>query len=360
MCLATAIKCILESSTMTWTRRAIPAVLQLSICALTITTTTTGLAQQKAETKGGVAVNVQGDNNRISVNQNDPQVLRILKELQKRADADNSLKDQLRRKDAENDDLKRQLVQAVAAQVQTARSPQATPADKNALAALEDGNTRPTTALLAERELAAAARARRSETEAVQARREAAELARQQGAFAFGQDSRAALAAYQRAAEYEPNDTWTWNFIGDLQMRLGNSREGTNAYRKGLAIAETLAARDPANTEWQRDLSVSHDRIGNVLVAQGDRVAALAAFRKGLAIRETLAARDPANTGWQVDLAVSSAKLGSHEALPANERRQHLQRGLRLLEALAEAERLAPAQDSRPWFREQIGKLAGG
>jgi hypothetical protein len=27
--------------------------------------------------------------------------------------------------------------------------------------------------------------------------------------------------------------------------------------RKGLAIAEALAARDPANTEWQRDLSVA-------------------------------------------------------------------------------------------------------
>ena len=42
------------------------------------------------------------------------------------------------------------------------------------------------------------------------------------------------------------------------------------AYRKSLAIAETLARRDPANTEWQRDLSVSHNKIGDVLVAQGD------------------------------------------------------------------------------------------
>ena len=52
------------------------------------------------------------------------------------------------------------------------------------------------------------------------------------------------------------------------------------AYRKGLAIREALAARDPANTEWQRDLSVSHDKIGDVLVAQGDGPGALAAYRK--------------------------------------------------------------------------------
>ena len=71
---------------------------------------------------------------------------------------------------------------------------------------------------------------------------------------------------------------------------------------------------DPANTQWQRDLSVSHDRIGDVLVAQGDGPEALAAYRKGLDIREALAARDPANTEWQTDVAVSCAKLGALEA----------------------------------------------
>ncbi|MGB7989338.1 MAG: hypothetical protein WCF44_08070, partial [Candidatus Methylophosphatis roskildensis] len=81
------------------------------------------------------------------------------------------------------------------------------------------------------------------------------------------------------------------------------------AYRKGLAIRESLAARDPANTEWQRDLSVSHDRIGDVLVAQGDGPGALAAYRKGLAIAEALAVRDPANAEWQCDLIVSNVKL---------------------------------------------------
>ena len=81
------------------------------------------------------------------------------------------------------------------------------------------------------------------------------------------------------------------------------------AYRKSLAIAEALAARDPANTAWQRDLSVSHERIGNVLVAQGDGPGALAGYRKSLAIREALVARDPANTEWQRDLIVSFVKL---------------------------------------------------
>ena len=41
----------------------------------------------------------------------------------------------------------------------------------------------------------------------------------------------------------------------------------------------------------QRDLSVSHNKIGDVLVAQGDGPGALAAYRKGLAIAEALRVR---------------------------------------------------------------------
>ena len=36
-----------------------------------------------------------------------------------------------------------------------------------------------------------------------------------------------------------------------------------------LAIRERLAKSDPANAGWQRDLSVSYERIGDALVAKG-------------------------------------------------------------------------------------------
>jgi hypothetical protein len=47
-----------------------------------------------------------------------------------------------------------------------------------------------------------------------------------------------------------------------------------------------------------------------VLVAQGDGPGALVAYRKQLSIAEALAARDPANAEWQRDLIVSFVKLG--------------------------------------------------
>jgi hypothetical protein len=42
-----------------------------------------------------------------------------------------------------------------------------------------------------------------------------------------------------------------------------------------------------------------------VRVAQGDLPAALTAFEASLAIRERLTGRDPANTEWQRDLSVT-------------------------------------------------------
>jgi hypothetical protein len=44
-------------------------------------------------------------------------------------------------------------------------------------------------------------------------------------------------------------------------------------------IFERLAEADPGNAGWQRDLSVSQDRIGDVQVEQGDLAAALTSYR---------------------------------------------------------------------------------
>ena len=56
---------------------------------------------------------------------------------------------------------------------------------------------------------------------------------------------------------------------------------------------------------------MSYDRVGDVLVAQGNFPEALKTFREGLAIRERLAAADPGNAGWQRDLSVSYDRVGT-------------------------------------------------
>jgi hypothetical protein len=69
----------------------------------------------------------------------------------------------------------------------------------------------------------------------------------------------------------------------------GNLPEALKSFRDGHAIADRLAKADPGNTEWQRDLSVSYEKTGDVLVAQGNLPEALKSFRDSLAIRDRLA-----------------------------------------------------------------------
>jgi len=98
-----------------------------------------------------------------------------------------------------------------------------------------------------------------------------------------------------------------------------------------------------------------------VLVAQGDGPGALAAYRKALGIAEALAARDPANTQWQTDLAVSCAKLGSLAHVQSlGVRREHLRRGRRILAKLKKQGRLQPNQDWIEWIDSKLAQLPPG
>jgi type I restriction enzyme R subunit len=61
------------------------------------------------------------------------------------------------------------------------------------------------------------------------------------------------------------------------------------------SIRRKLAAADPGHTNWQRDLSASLDRFGDVRPAAGDRAGALAAYEESLATMRKLFALDPGN-----------------------------------------------------------------
>src|SRR5436190_1020597 len=68
-------------------------------------------------------------------------------------------------------------------------------------------------------------------------------------------------------------------------LAQGKLDDALKAYSDGLAIRERLAAADRSNTGWQRDLSVSYNKVGDVLVAQGKLDDALKAYSDGLARR---------------------------------------------------------------------------
>jgi tetratricopeptide (TPR) repeat protein len=176
-------------------------------------------------------------------------------------------------------------------------------------------------------------------------RKAAARSARDLAVLAHGTDVAKAIAYYLRATRLDPSDPATWTAYGRAALDAGRTDEGKAAfeqsaakaehdnnpnqrywailslgdvavaqgdlararqlYEMAVAIAEPIAWFNPSNADWQRDLSVSHNRIASVLQAQGNLPAALDSYRAGLAIIERLVKSDPANTGWQRDLWVS-------------------------------------------------------
>jgi tetratricopeptide (TPR) repeat protein len=123
-------------------------------------------------------------------------------------------------------------------------------------------------------------------------------------------DHEAAKATLRQLRRLDPDNVWNWIGLGDLEVTTGALDPALDAFRRGLGRAECLAKADPSNADWQRDLSVSQDRIGDVQREQGNLLAALTSYRASLAIAERLAKADPGNAGWQRDLSVSQDRIG--------------------------------------------------
>ena len=102
----------------------------------------------------------------------------------------------------------------------------------------------------------------------------------------------------------------SYNKIGGVQEAQGDLAGALKSYEADLAISDRLAKSDPGNAGWQRDLSVSYSRIGGVQQTQGDLAGALKSYSDSLAISDRLAKSDPGNAGWQYDLGISNERIG--------------------------------------------------
>ena len=84
---------------------------------------------------------------------------------------------------------------------------------------------------------------------------------------------------------------WARTGLGDIAVARGNLNAALVAYGEARSAVERLAGSDAGNADWQRDLSVSYNKVGDVLVTQGNLAEALKSYRAGLAIVERLAGR---------------------------------------------------------------------
>ncbi len=139
-------------------------------------------------------------------------------------------------------------------------------------------------ALIAER---AGARERVAKSEAA--------LWRQKGALAFLHDTSAALRAYTRATELDPDDAGGWNKLGHLQDRIGDLDAAAMSYQKVLSLG--------AETESPELLSVAIGNLGTIYQKRGALDQAEGLYRRALALYEAM--------GQGEGVAVQYSNLGA-------------------------------------------------
>ncbi|MGA2927217.1 MAG: tetratricopeptide repeat protein [Solirubrobacteraceae bacterium] len=150
-----------------------------------------------------------------------------------------------------------------------------------------------------------------------------------------------ALAAAEPGnTTYQRDVSVSYNTLGDLARASGQAVEAERLYRQSLTVREALAAAEPGNTTYQRDVSVSYDRLGDLARASGQAVEAERLYRQSLTVAEALAAAEPGNTTYQRDVSVSYNKLGdlAVESGQAAEAERLYRQSLTVREALAAAE----------------------
>lgn len=118
-------------------------------------------------------------------------------------------------------------------------------------------------------------------------------------------------------------------------MARGDADGAFDAYRYALTACNQLALTNPNAASWQHDHAVTQEKIGDVLLTQGNTGEALEAYRASLVIRERFAEANPVHVGCQRDVAVSCMKIASATERNSNsESRIWWQRAYEILSSL--------------------------
>ncbi|MBL8692615.1 MAG: tetratricopeptide repeat protein [Planctomycetes bacterium] len=144
--------------------------------------------------------------------------------------------------------------------------------------------------------------------------------------------------------------------MGDLMLALGQGDPAKAFFEKSLLIRERLARSEPDRADFQRDLSVSYDRMGDLMRALGQGDQAKAFFEKDLQIAERLARSEPDRADFQQDLALSKIRIAMvrpHESM------SHLESALQILLSLKQkGARLVNLDAQIEWVRVRVHSQA--
>jgi hypothetical protein len=124
-------------------------------------------------------------------------------------------------------------------------------------------------------------------------------------------DIRAALAdADPNNAEVQRDVSISHEKIGNLLDRSGNPAGALAQYRQCLVIDTRMAENDPGSAQEQSDCAETHENISRMLIKLGDLTGALVSENLARELREGVAAKDEKNVVVRGDLAANYQELG--------------------------------------------------
>ena len=142
-----------------------------------------------------------------------------------------------------------------------------------------------------------------------------------------------------------------------MAVAQGDLEDARQKYADALEVSQRLAESDPGNAGWQRDLSVSLEKLGDLAVAQGDLEDARQKYADALEVSQRLAESDPSNAQWQRDLFVSNFKLADVlEKQGESESMRHWHRAHDVLKGMV-SRGLFVSEDDQGFLKVLDGKL---
>lgn len=106
------------------------------------------------------------------------------------------------------------------------------------------------------------------------------------------------------------SDPWMWIFYGDISAMRGNLTEAHKYYELGLETSEIMASENPENSDAKRNLAISYNKLGRVLLQEGKHMQSRKAFATGLKLIQDLAQEEPSDGQAQADLSMTYCEYG--------------------------------------------------
>jgi len=110
-------------------------------------------------------------------------------------------------------------------------------------------------------------------------------------------------------ADYQRDLSISYERLGDLMVAVGRGEDAARYFQQSLDIRTRLADREPDRADYQRDLSISYERLGDLMEAAGRIDDAVSLYERSLPIAVRLAKNELHITRYQQDLHISYRRL---------------------------------------------------